>query len=142
MRFYIGVFSIICSIAIVIASILFFDFSDLFEKLSAFIFFAIAAGLFLVGTHNISIYLEYKRILKKGFKTKARIVHIKSTILAIKDTPKFILEVIYEHPFSHKHYQTFVDYYGEMKNNLSIRENDYIDVVIDPENPTIALLSH
>ena len=141
MRFYIGIICIITGALMMIASSIFLDFTILFEKLVAVLFFALSTIMLLFGLNNLYNYLDYKRVVKHGFKVKAKIIHIKSTVLKLKDSPKFILEVIYEHPFNHKSYKTFVDYYGEVKQNLNVSENEIIDVLIDPKNPNIALFS-
>lgn len=139
MRFLIGLFSLIFGIGLIVFSILFFDFSNLIEKLCATFAFFLSTILILVGVNCFSTFYDYKRVLNKGLKTKAKIVDINRTLIAVKHTPKYILEVLYEHPKNHQLYKTFVDFYGIENKALDFKTNEYIDILIDPENPDIAL---
>ena len=139
MRYYIGLISVVASIALIIATIYIFDFSVLFEKLIAGFTFIVATFLMVFGINSITMFKQYKRILRKGVKTKARVIQIKRSIIGIKNAPKYILEVIYEHPSTHDLYQTFVDYSDEKKFDYKPNEDEIIDIVIDPNNPNLAL---
>lgn len=141
MRFLVGLLSIILSVSLIVFSILFFDFSSLIEKLSASVAFIAATILLLFGIESLNIYYDYRRIINKGLKTKAKIVDISRSLISIEHTPQYILEVLYEHPKNHKLYKTFVDFYGIENKNLNFETNEYIDVLIDPKNPDIALFS-
>lgn len=139
MRYYIGLISVVASIALIIATIYIFDFSVLFEKLIAGFTFIVATFLMVFGINSITMFKQYKRILRKGVKTKARVIQIKRSIIGIKNAPRYILEVIYEHPLTHDLYQTFVDYSDEKKFDYKPNEDEIIDIVIDPNNPNLAL---
>lgn len=139
MRFYIGILSVITSIIILAGSILLLNFSYLFEKFVAMILFAIAGFLIISGVHNLTIFYQKRRIINNGYKTRAKIVKVQKTLLALKSAPNYILEVIYEHPQSHKNYQTFLDYYDEVSEGTNPNENQYIDILIDPDNPDIVV---
>lgn len=142
MRFYVGVTSMIFSIVLIISTILFIDYSDLFEKLFSALLYIISAILMLLGIRNLSTFYDYKRILMKGVRVKAKVLNVKSTILAVKNAPKLILEVIYEHPKNHLKYKTFVDFYGDADHmKYNIKENEFIEVLVDPKDPSVALFS-
>lgn len=143
MRFYVGLISLVLSFILIILTILLIDYTDLFEKLFSALLYIISAVLMLVGIRNISTFYGYKRILLKGVRVKAKVINVKSTILAVKNAPKFILEVIYEHPKNHLKYKTFVDFYGDSDHNkYNIKENEFIEVLVDPKDPSVALFSN
>lgn len=140
MRFYAGISILILSLLLLLFTIFFFDFTILFEKLIAAAFFIIAAVLFLYSIKILSIYYDYKRVMKSGIKAKAKIIRVSRALVEFKDAPDYILEIIYEHPVNHSKYQTFVDAICWSKFNNSPKVNESIDVVIDPNDPSIALL--
>ncbi|MBS7333947.1 DUF1574 domain-containing protein [Faecalibacter bovis] len=139
MRFYVGILSIVICLLILAIPIFFLDFTFLFEKLVGTLLLIIS-GLFLIsGINNLTIFYTKRKVLNKGYKTKARIVKVQKTLLAIKSAPNYILEVIYEHPKNHKLYHTFLDYYASISEEKNISENQYIEIVIDPKNPDFVL---
>lgn len=140
MRYYIGLCSVLASLALITATIYIFNFSVLFEKLLAGFIFIVATVLMIFGIHSITMFKQYKRVLRRGVKTKARVIQIKRSIIGIKNAPQYMLEVIYEHPLTHDLYQTFVDYTDEKKFDYKPDEDEIIDIVIDPNNPNLALL--
>lgn len=142
MRFLIGLISVFTSVILITFSSLFFDFDSLIEKLSAFVIFIFAGFLFLMGLNSFNIYYEYKRIINKGIKVKAKVIDISKSLISIENAPKYILEVIYEHPKNHKLYKTFVDFYGNENKDLRFKEDEYINVLIDPKNPEVVLYTN
>lgn len=139
MRFYIGILSIIASLTILMVSFFLLDFSYLFEKMVATLLFILAGFLIISGINNLTIFYKQRRVILSGYKTRARIVKVQRTLLAIKSAPNYILEVIYEHPKNHKYYQTFLDYYESFAEGNNPSENQYIDIVIDPANPDVVM---
>ena len=139
MRFLVGVLCLTFGLGLIIFSVLFFDFSNLIEKLCASVAFIVSTILILIGIDSFNTFFDYKRIMNRGLKAKARIVEINRTLIAVKHMPKYILEVLYEHPKNHQLYTTFVDFYGVENKRLEFETNEYIDVLIDPKNPDIAL---
>ncbi|WP_322970122.1 hypothetical protein [Faecalibacter sp. LW9] len=139
MRFYAGISILILSLLLLLFTIFFFDFTILFEKLIAASFFIFAAVLFLYAIKVLSIYYDYKRVMKSGIKAKAKIIHVSRALEEFRDAPDYILEVIYEHPLTHSKYKTIVDAmdWNKLKNSPKVNEN--IEVIIDPHDPTIAL---
>lgn len=140
MRFYAGISMLILSILLLICSIFFFDYNVLFEKLLAASLYIIVAFLFMYSIKILSIYYDYKRIMSNGLKVKAKIINVTRALVDIKDAPNYILEVIYEHPLNHSIHQTFVDALEWNKLKKSPKVNESIDVIIDPQDPNIALL--
>lgn len=141
MRYYTGLISVLISITLIIGSIYIFDFTILFDKLIAGFIFIVAAILMVFGINSLKMFKQYKRVLRKGVKTKARVINIKRSILGIKNAPKYVLEIIYEHPLTHDLYQTFVDYTDQSKFDFKPQEDELIDIYIDPNNPNVALLA-
>lgn len=139
MRFYIGILSIITSLIILTVPIFLLDYSYLFEKLVATLLIVVTIFLLISGINNLSTFYKFRKIKNSGYRTKAKIIKVQRTLLAIKSAPNYILEVIYEHPKNHKNYQTYLDYYNDSQMGKDFLENQYIDIIIDPENPDIVM---
>ena len=141
MRFYVGVSSLLLSICILIFTILFFNYSDLFEKLFSFLLISFAVVLLLFSIRNLTTFFGYKRLIVKGLKVKARVVDVKRTIFSIKNSPNYILEVLYIHPKDHEYYKTYVDCFDVKKwNKNKVYKEDFVEIRVDPNDPSIALL--
>ena len=134
MKLYVGVGLVILSLSLILLCN-FLDFNQLFDKLLGFVILISSLLTAYFGVRRIFSFFDYNRIIKKGLKVKAHIVEIKRTLLSVNHIPEYIVEVFYKHPNTNQMYYTEFEYFGDVKNNVSIKKGKEIDIIIDPQNP-------
>lgn len=140
MRFYVGFINIIISLCIIVLTIYFLDFSILFENLIAAICFVVGGLFFYSGIWNLNEYYKNRRVKFNGLKVSAKILNINRTLLSVKNSPEFIIEVSYVHPVTAKKYVIYVDAYDKnFKQNQNNIEH-IVQILVDPKDPNSAQL--
>lgn len=134
MKLYVGVGLVILSLSLILLCN-FLDFNQLFDKLLGFVILISSLLTAYFGVRRIFSFFDYNRIIKKGLKVKAHIVEIKRTLLSVNHIPEYIVEVFYKHPNTNQMYYTEFEYFGDVRNDVSIKKGKEIDIIIDPQNP-------
>ena len=140
MRFYVGIINILISITVLGIAIVFLDYSILFEKLFGVLCFVISAMFLYSAIWNLNVFYKNKRVKLNGIQVKAKILNINRTILSVKNSPEFIIEVSYVHPSTQEKYQIFVDAYDKNFDQRQDQIDHSVQILVDPKDPTSAQL--
>lgn len=140
MRFYVGAINIFISLLIVGLTILFFNFSVLFENLLAALCFVVSALFFYSGIWNLNEFYKNRRVKENGIEVRAKIININRTILSMKNSPEFIIEVSYLHPFTKEVHRIYVDAYDKNFDQHQDTIEHSVQILVDPKDPKSAQL--
>ena len=141
MRLYEGILRIVYSLLIVLILVLFFDFSVVLDWFLAFFLLTVSILLFLPGLKIVLYYFICRRIEKHKIKAKAKIVDVKRSILDLRNHSAYILEVLYYNPITKKDCLAYANYSGDNYEVNMLKENQAIDIYIDPKNSNVVLIA-
>lgn len=141
MKFYEGILGVVYSLSIVLFSILFLDLGIVLELILAISLFLISCLILIPAVKIILYYVKYRRVSRNGIKIKGRVIKIRRSIVGLKDKSKYILEVLYFNPRTHKNCHAFVDYSGDNYKVNMLKNNAEIDLFIDPNNSDFVLIA-